>query len=254
MVIRCEGTRGSAGNIRRGNLVELRGVGESFPAVQSADAAGGRDRETLEKAMDRLKLRMSECVKAVTAEDYRTLAMKTPGLRVADVKAIPFFDPDVASSSRDRLASTVTLVILPYSTEKYPMPDESFLAAVRDHIENYRMVTTNVKAAAPIYVKVDISAEVICTSREVDEVRRRVKQAIRDMFSVYHRSGTRFGEPVTEIAVMTEMGAVDGILSVRRLTLGIEDSRCYRDKYGRIIIPPHAIACPGRITIEVTEP
>lgn len=254
MVITCSCTKGSAGNLRRGNLKELRTNRESFEIHQHSDAAGGRSAETLTHALERLKARMNECVKAVTAEDYRILAGRTPGLRIADVKAIPAFDPDISSASKDRLANTVTLVVLPYSSEPNPVPDESFIAAVREHIENYRMITTYVKVVAPIYVSVDISAEVISSIREIGQVTESAVNAVRNMYSIYSASGTRFGDPLSEVAVTTELCSVDGILSVKHLRINVDDSRCYRDKYGRIIIPPHAIACCGKIDIQVTEP
>lgn len=254
MVTRCACTKGAAGNVRRGNLRTLTGVGTRCEAIQATDAEGGRGRETLRHAMDRLKARLGDCVRAVTAEDYRTLALGTPGLRIADVKAIPFFDPDIPAASRDKLVNTITLAVLPYSPEAYPMPDESFLAAVREHIEQVRMITTHIKVVAPIYVSADISAQIICTTREVEQVKRRAAKTIRNMYSLYRASGASFGEPISDVAIMTELSGLDGILSVKRLQVRVEDSRCYRDKYGRIIIPPHAIACCGNIDIEVIEP
>lgn len=254
MVICSACTKGSAGNLRKGNLRELRTNRESYEIFQHSDAAGGRLNETLAHALERLKSRMNECVKAVTAEDYRMLAGRTPGLRIADVKAIPAFDPDISSASKDKLANTVTLVVLPYSSEPAPVPDESFISAVREHIENYRMITTYVKVVAPIYVSVDISAEVVSSIREIEQVTESAIKAVRDMYSIYSASGTRFGAPLSEVAVMTELCSVDGILSVKHLRINVDDSRCYRDKYGRIIIPPHAIACCGKINIQVTEP
>ena len=254
MVISCAYTRGSRGNLRRGNLTALNSAAGEYGIQQTEDAAGGGDRETLFQAMDRLKLSLSQCTKAVSAEDYRTLAFHTPAVRLADAKAIPCFDPDLPNASADKLANTVTLAVLPYSGDEYPLPDESFLAAVREHLEEYRMITTYLKVTAPIYVQVDISAEVQSTIRDTAAISRRVEEAVRALYSSYASGGAKFGEPITENAVIAAINRVEGILSVDRIQIHMDDSRCYRDKHGRIVIPPHAIARPGRIHMTVLEP
>ena len=254
MVISCEYTGGSRGNLRRGNLKLLdSGLGE-YEIEQPRDASGGCDKETLKQALDRLKLHLNDCTKAVSAEDYHTLALRTPGVRIADAKAIPCFDPDQPNAGMDKLAGTVTLAVLPYSNDEFPLPDESFLAAVREHMEDYRMITTCLKVIAPIYVKVDITAEVRCSVSERAQISQCVEDAVRRLYSVYVSGGAKFGEPVSENSVIAEINSVEGVLAVSRLQIHIEDSRCYRDKYGRIVIPPHAIACPGNIHIFVEEP
>jgi predicted phage baseplate assembly protein len=255
MVISCEHTRGDSGRVIRGNLRSAADAEYEYGITQHTDAVGGHGRETLGHAMARLKLRMNDCVKAVTAEDYRTLAMRTPGIRIADVCAIPFFDPDIPKASEDKLVNTVTLAVLPYSADSYPVPDENFLTAVREHMENFRLITTQIKVVAPIYVRVDIFADVICGVREAEKARSMAEQVLRNMFSVYGRGsgGIRFGQPVSDVDVITEICAVDGILSVKQIQVSVDDSRCYRDKYGRIIIPPHAIPCCGKTEIRVAE-
>lgn len=254
MVISCAYTRGGRGNLRRGNLSALNGVAGEYGIEQDEDAAGGCDRETLYQAMDRLKLSLNQCTKAVSAEDYRTLALQTPAVRIADAKALPCFDPDLPNASAEKLANTVTLAVLPYSGDEYPLPDESFLKAVREHLEDYRMITTDLKVTAPIYVLVNISVEVKSTIRDTAPICRRVEEAVRALYSSYAAGGAKFGEPITENSVIAEINRVDGILSVDRVQIHIDDSRCYRDKHGRIVIPPHAIARPGRIHITVLEP
>ncbi len=254
MVISCAYTRGSRGNLRRGNLSVLNSVAGEYGIEQVEDATGGGDRETLYQAMDRLKLSLNQCTKAVSAEDYRTLALTTPAVRIADAKAIPCFDPDLPNASAEKLANTVTLAVLPYSGDEYPLPDESFLAAVRDHLENYRMITTYLKVTAPIYVQVNISAEVKSSIRDTAPICRRAEEAVRALYSSFSTGGAKFGEPITESSIITEINRVEGVLTVDRVQIHIDDSRCYRDRHGRIVIPPHAIARPGRIHITVLEP
>lgn len=254
MVVRCEVTRGAKGNVIKGNIREVTDGIQSYAAAQHCDCTGGRSRETTAHAQERLKAQMSACVKAVTAEDYRTIAKNTPGVRIADVKAIPHFDPDLPVASADKQANVITLVVLPYSNSRFPMPDERFLNSVRDYVENYRLITTELKVCAPVYVKIDISAEVICSVREVSRVLEQAEAALRRQFSLYNGAdGTRFGEPVSDVDVTAAICSAEGILTVKSLQINVTDTRCRRDKYGRIIIPPHAVAYCGDVSINSAD-
>ena len=198
---------------------------------------------------------LKECTRAVTAEDYRTIAMQTPGLRIADAVAIPFFDPDMPEAPRERLANVITVVVLPYSSMDFPAPDKRFLEAVRGHIENYRLITTRIKISAPVYVKIDIFACVICDTSETKQAKKRLEASLRGMLSVYGEDGrTRFGETVSESEVTARLCAVDSILSVKQIRLSSDNANCRRDGRGGIVIPPNAIACCGAVTIETETP
>ncbi|MFR0870878.1 MAG: hypothetical protein ACLSG5_05590 [Oscillospiraceae bacterium] len=93
LVISCSLTKGAAGNLAAGNLHEITGAEVSCAVEQPLSCCGGRFRETTSAALRRFRAELSDCQRAVSAEDFRRAALRTPGLRVADVRAIPFFDP-----------------------------------------------------------------------------------------------------------------------------------------------------------------
>ena len=254
MIFSCSTTMGAGGNLPKGNIGEVSDTRHSYPVVHSEDCSGGSDRETLRHAVQRMRNMLQECTRAVTVEDYRTLVMQTPGVRIADAAAIPFFDPEAPEIPKEKLSNTVSIIVLPYSDSSFPVPDKRFLAAVREHIENYRLVTTRVKVSAPVYVKIDIFAEVVCGTDEVRQAKQRCEEALRSMLSVYGKDGrTKFGGPVIESEITACMCSVEGILSVRQVRLSSPDNGCRRDGYGRIAIPLHAIAYCGSVSIETTK-
>lgn len=253
LVTACILTKGADGNIPAGSLKGIRGADAEYPVSQPEMCFGGRSRESLEAALRRLRFELSDCSRAVSAEDMRTIALRTPGVRIADVKAIPFFDPDRPELPPEKLANTVTLAVLPYSRSRYPVPDERFLAAVKRHIDGCRLLTVDIRTAAPVYVKINIFAEIVCSTREVGQARASAEQALRNMFSVYGSDGrTHFGEPVSEAAVISGICSVEGVLTVKYLRLSAERADCTRTA-GGIQIPPHAIACCGTTELVVTE-
>lgn len=257
MIISCSATKGAQGNLPPKSLSAISSADGSYAVFQYDPCRGGRDKEDFRHAMERMKRSLSECTRAVTAEDYRTLALKTPGLMVADAKAVSRGSDDLsgASGADGGEVNTVSLVVLPYSSSKFPMPDRRFLAAVQEHIENYRLITTKVEVIEPVYVKIDIWADIICGTRHVQQAKQHSEAAIRNLLSVYGKDGrTRFGEPVGESDIIAAICSVDGILSVKRLRVSTEMHGCSRDRYGRLVIPYNAIAYCGDVSLNVTEP
>lgn len=254
MIIGCSVTRGAAGNVMSHNIGSLSLNGEEYRLVQDTDSSGGEDDESLRHALGRVREMLNESSRAVTAQDYRTVALHTPGLRIADAAAIPFYDEHSSSVSDDKAPNSVTLVVIPYSAERFPMPDERFLSAVREYMEKYRLITTKLKVIAPVYIRIDISADIICGTREVRQVVSRVQAELESKLSVYGLDGrTRFGEPVAEENIIEYICSVDGVLSVKNIHISADEPSCGRDRYGKLIIPPNAVAYCGNVSITVAE-
>lgn len=252
LIVSCSLTRGASGNVSAGNLRAVRTARNEYPVRQYSAGAGGRDREGLEAALRRFRYELSDCQRAVSAGDYRRLALKTPGLRVADVRAIPFFDPDDQYAPPEKLRGIMTLAVLPYSRSSYPVPDERFLSAVRKHMEKCRLLTVELKTCAPLYVRVNISAEIVCGTSEVAQVRGSAEKLLHGMFSVYSGGRSRFGEPVRETDLIAALCGIEGVLTVKYLRISADRPECRRTSSG-IQIPPHAIACCGTVELTTAE-
>lgn len=253
LIVSCSLTKGALGNLSAGNLKTVRTARDEYAVRQYSACAGGRDREEFEAALRRFRYELSDCRRAVSADDYRRLAMNTPGLRVADVRAIPFFDPDDQYAPPDKLRGVMTLAVLPYSRSGYPMPDARFLAAVKEHMEQCRLLTVELKTCAPLYVRVNISAEIVCGTGEVSQVRSSAEKLIRGKFSVYSNYGrSRFGESVRETDLIAALCSVEGVLTVKYIRISADRPECRRTAYG-IQIPPHAIACCGTVELMTAE-
>lgn len=249
----CVLTKGSAGNISAGSLHEISTADSSYSIEQPCGAAGGTDRESLEAAVRRFRYDLTDRSSAVTAEDHRRLALRTPGLRVADVRAIPFFDPEDPFAPQEKQRNLVTLAVLPYSRGKFPAPDERFLAAVKRHMEKYRLLTVELKTCAPVYVKINITAEMVCSTSEVAAVRENAERKLRSAFSVYGENGrSRFGAPVLESELIASLCSNDGVLSVKYIRISTDRADCRKTPSG-IQIPPHGIAYCGSVELITAE-
>lgn len=253
MIVSCAATKGSMGNIPQQKLQAFDYKGSRLEPVNLLPAEGGTDEESLEDAIDRFKVSMKQCMKAVSREDYELLAAATPGLRIMGVRALPFFDPESKTAGDKQAPATVTVVALPYSEEAFPMPDSRFLLSITNYLENYRLITTKVKATGPVYIKISVYAEIVLEDGVRKEIEEDIRAAAAEHFTALRKGvpdgKPAFGEPVRESFLAMRIGAVPGIAYVKKVTLGVRNGDSYRDKYGNIVIPPHGLAYMGELQI-----
>ncbi len=253
MIAGCVTTMGSGGNAAQQEFEALEYKNLCVKPIKLNSATGGSDAEDVRDALDRFRATMKQCKRAVTAQDYEMLAASTPGLRVMGAHALPFYAPDSRTAGGNQTAATVSVVVLPYSEEPFSKPDQRFMDAVRNHLEDYRLITTNVRVIEPVYIKISVYTEVILDDNNEDNINRLIRAAIEAHFNELQK-GTRkkkpeFGQPVRENILMMKIGEVPGVAHVKKVTLGVRNSESYRDKYGNIIIPPHGLPYLGDLQI-----
>lgn len=252
LITSCVTTKGLGGNIGVQDFAVLEYKDICLKPVNLYPAFGGRDAESIDAAIERFKRSLKQTVRAVTVADYEILAAATPGLRVMGVRAIPFYDPDSKVAGDKQTPATVTIVALPYSKEPFPQPDSHFLGAIRNYLENFRLITTKVKVIGPAYVKISVYVEAIVDSRRVN-IEENVKVAIEAYFEGLRKgiAGGKpaFGQPVREAVLAMKIGEIAGVTHVTKLTLGVRNGDSYRDKYGNIVIPPQGLPYLGDLQI-----
>ncbi len=253
IIARCIVSRGSMGNIACRSFEVLEYGDIRCTPYNPVSASGGGDAENIGVAIERVKASLKQVVKAVTVADYEELAAATPGLRIMGVKAIPFYDPDSRVSGDKEAPATVTVVVLPYSEDSFPMPDEQFLEAVRKHLEEYRLITTNVKVIGPVYIKISVYAEVVLENNNWETSEKVIKAAIVSYFEAVRKGipdgKPGFGQPIRESIVTMKIEAVPGVVYVKNVTLGMRNNDSSKDRYGNIMIPPHGLPYLGDLQI-----
>lgn len=147
---------GAIGNVAPGTISALKGKIAGVKSVSNTRRAhGGRDAETLEAAKARAPrhLRMRE--RAVSADDFAELALRTRGVAMHKAYALARTAPDASDPSGFvRKDGAVTLVVLTRSDKPKPLPTEAELRAVCEELEPRRLVTTELHVARPRYVEI----------------------------------------------------------------------------------------------------
>ena len=114
-------TLGPGGNVKAGRVgavhpedLALCGLtGDRVRVWSPDDAAGGRDRESLEDCFQRCRRLLRRTDRAVTYDDYERLVRQTPGLMISNCKAVPVTRLPRQDGSLEE--NCVTVVVEPYS-------------------------------------------------------------------------------------------------------------------------------------------
>jgi hypothetical protein len=145
---------------------------------------GGADAEDVADGLRRIPGELRRRDRAVTASDFRELALSTPGGLVGRAECLPLFhrrQPFVEA------AGVVTVVVWPSTDPLHPdapVPDRGVLKSVCEFLDARRLVTTELYVVPPEYVGVAVSVSFEPKpGASPDAVRRWVEQVIRQYLS-----------------------------------------------------------------------
>jgi hypothetical protein len=155
--------------------------------INPSAATGGREKETLDETRTRSREVFRTQTAILTAADYESLAVNTPGLRVARAKVKPNFNPKLPKL---QLSGDVTIIVLPQPPPRKafpdappPKPSEGFLKTIRTHIDSRRMVTTNIHVIGPKFVPIKVSGNVFLKKRASQTgAREKIDRTLREFF------------------------------------------------------------------------
>jgi hypothetical protein len=155
----------------------------TLPAVKVSNplrAQGGGAAETIAEALLRIPGELRRRDRAVTADDFRELALATPGASIGRTECLPRFYPPTKQQER---AGVVSVVVWPREDAlrpNAPLPDRNLLRAVCEWLDLHRLVTTELYVIPPTYHKVAVSVGLkVKPGYGVEAVRRWVELVLR---------------------------------------------------------------------------
>jgi predicted phage baseplate assembly protein len=196
--------------------VDVDGVGNPF------ESFGGRDPERLEEAKKRAPRTIRSRFRAVTAEDYEQLAAEAGNVRRA--KALPLYHP---SFPEIQVPGVVTVIVVPDSEDRMPIPSEGTLRTVCAYLDQRRTLTTEVHVIRPSYQQVRVDVEVIVhDNADLAQVKLALEQSLLDYFHPLKGGddgqGWPFGGTILYSRVYQRIFTDRGVQSIRRLTIYLD--------------------------------
>jgi hypothetical protein len=181
--IRTTGYRyggGAEGNVPAGAINAI----SAHPGItlkNPLSARGGGPAEAIADALERIPGELRRRDRAVTAGDFRELALATPGADLGRAECLPLFHP--RHLELEEAAGVVSVVVWPREDRLHPnapVPDRTVLRAVCAQLDARRLVTTEVYVIPPTYQKVAVAVGLaVKPGYGVDAVRRWVELVLR---------------------------------------------------------------------------
>ncbi len=227
---------GAGGNVRS-DTIQGHETHMDFVSVRNpTGAVGGCDPETADQCRVRLRRELKRTERAVTYEDFEKLVMRTPGLMIEKVRAIPVSQRKRPDGTVDE--TTVALVVKPRSLNPRPELSHGYVQNIRRMLEPRRMIGTSFKILSPEYVGITIFAEI-----ETDGFAQTIKQELKEALSRYFdRQENDFGQRVLYGAIYGILDVAEHVTRVKSVSLDAQGNGVRRSRNGDILLPVHGLA------------
>ena len=206
------GVAGNGGQTANWVAVDLAAV----TARNLVPAAGGRDPETIAEARLRAADELGRVHRAVTAADYADLATSTPGVAVARAYVGVGGHPGYPC---DTVPGAVTVRVLPAAGTQ---PDPGLLDAVRAHLEQARLVGTELFVCRPRYRRARLRVDL--TGRaDAETLRAALTRYLDPLVGGDDGDGWPFGGPLRPSALLrVAQDAAGDTADVSAVAIGLD--------------------------------
>ena len=222
---------GRAGNLPPLALAELTGTllsGQTAPPIrvlQPLPLAGGEDAETLAVAERRIPARLRHRDRAVTEDDYRSLALEAPSIDVGRIEVLPRFKPRDRRFNVPGVVSVLALPAAPLAPAPNPRPDRPFIERLHAHLSVRTPLATELYVIGCDYVALGLSVAVLVRDGHArDQVLLNVREALRRLLwplapGGLDGSGWPLGRCVRSRELEVEVSRVPGVEELRGLRM-----------------------------------
>ncbi len=148
---------GAQGNVGPATISSSPSLPEGFKVNNPIATWGGAEAESVSDGEKQVARYLQHRDRLVTATDFVTLTLRTPGVEIARVEVLPNFKPDAGGGE---MPGAVTLMLVPLDDPAQPdapLPRQPFLDAVCRYLDPRRLVTTEVILRGPAYTGIWIS-------------------------------------------------------------------------------------------------
>jgi Baseplate J-like protein len=203
---------GAEGNVGAGSIAVATALPPGLTVANPIPTWGGADSESEPEGEKQIAGYLRHRDRLVTAQDFREIAMRTPGVNIGRVEVLPNYDPSLASSQPGDAAGAVTLMVVPaYDANQpdAPLPDRLFLDTICAYLDPRRLITTQVFLQGPNYrgIWISIGVKVLAGLNEAP-VLEAVRQAVLGSLSPFTWALAR---PVIDLEIATAAARVDGV-------------------------------------------
>lgn len=216
---------GVRGNRPAGSIVQLKTTVPYVDKVKNhVDATGGADAESMDSLLARAPLEVRHRHRAVTPEDYEDLAH----LASSDVaRALCVPNRDLVADPFDDMPAVlgnVSLIIVPNTTDPKPQPSVELVRRIRQLISASCPVTATVRVVGPLYLRVNVNAEIGLASLDSAgslalSVQNALAAFLHPLTGGFDGEGWEFGREPHRSDIYRMIENIHGVDHIRSLTV-----------------------------------
>ena len=194
---------GKRGNLGAEKINKLLGSVNGIQAnnvLNLFESASGADEESLNSAIKRVPQSLKSRERAVTAEDYQELALRSTN--IARAKALPLYHPSYPGID---VPGVVTLIVIPDIDDPAPRPSEGTLQTVCAYLNERRLLTTELYVIGASYKEVIVRATMVATdTADLAEIKSTALESLELYFDPIN--GGEKSDPTIEVGELGRSG------------------------------------------------
>jgi hypothetical protein len=237
-------SQGAEGNVAAGSITAGPMVPTGIAATNPVQTWGGADAESVAQGEKQVPRVIQHRERLVTADDFRTIAWRAPGVSIGRIDVLAATHPDIAPVAAGTAPGVVTLMAIPHDDPLHPnapRSDARFIDALCAYLDPRRLVTTELVLRGADYLGIwlSIGIEVEAnhqTAEVIAAVKARIEQylsplpdpkvALPELLVPLYASetdpalrGWPLGKPVNARTLLAEVARVAGVVSVADVLL-----------------------------------
>ena len=217
---------------------------------------------TIGQGMEEAQCQLYHGERAVTCEDYERLA-KAADDNVARAQCVAGFD--LTSSIPVQRPNHVSVLVIPRSTDRLPLPSVDLRERVSEALEKRRLLTTHVHVVAPRYVPITVRLNVVAKGVRAEEQFRQelagmVQRFLHPVTGGEEGSGWPAGQTLYVSDLLRQLHAIPEVEYVDpgEIILETDPSRMRRSSEGDLVsveLGPGECLFPevSKDTIQITQ-
>jgi hypothetical protein len=195
---RYDYSQGVEGNVGAGAIKAGPLVPAGYTATNPLPTWGGSDAESVADGEKQVRRMLQHRDRLVTADDFRVIARRTPGVEIGRIEVLPAWHPALAPAATGAAPGVVTLLAIPAHDPTYPdapRADRRFLDAICRYCDPRRLVTTELVLTGAVYKPVWVSVGIeVAGGLSIADVTDAVASRIRAALSPLPPAGTALAD------------------------------------------------------------
>lgn len=204
---------GSAGNVGPGSINTSPALPAGIKVSNPVRTWNGTEAEAVSEGEKQIARYLQHRDRLVSATDFETITLRTPGVDIGRVDVMPAFNPDLSPNEAGDAPGAVTLMLIPRNDPKQPdapNADEIFLNTICRYLDSRRLVTTELFLRGPVYKPIWVSVGInVVAGVAIAEVREAVKQALLSFLAPLSQS-TGLGDSLISLTTPAYASAQKG--------------------------------------------